>query len=138
MVSVNKERVQMLVDALESGEFEQCKGSLRLKEANGRFTYCCLGVATEIAVRNGLPQEIGDTGRTVWAHDGGEVLCKEVRDWYGFDHESPRLEAPSSGTFRRLPAAAHQWNDSYGADFHQIAGMFRKKYLDGPETPAAV
>lgn len=133
MIVVNRDRVQLLVDALESGEFEQGKGALRLKE-HGKYYHCCLGVATEVALRNGLSDQTNSG--TVWINEVGEVLCDEVRDWYGFNSRSPVLTGQRpSGPYS---TSAHQWNDSYDANFHEIADMFRKKYLgDGTETPAS-
>lgn len=146
---VNRDRVQLLVDALESDEFGQCKGSLRMPTQDGSYTYCCLGVATEVALRNGLPEEVDDSatnlfcadGRpTVWNHSGGQLLSTEVMDWYGFTTSSPTLLGhrpywPQVGEPGKVGYRAHQWNDSFDANFHEIAAMFRETYLE-PETPA--
>lgn len=36
------------VAALRSGEYEQCIGTMRRPDENGRAKYCCMGVACEI------------------------------------------------------------------------------------------
>lgn len=141
---VNRDRVQLLVDALESDEFEQCKGSLRLLQSDGTYAYCCLGVATEVALRHGLSMEVADKYNlyakeepsSVWNHSNGQMLADEVVEWYGFEGRTPELKGVVSyidGVKRGHPA--HQWNDSYDANFRQIADMFREKYL-APETAA--
>ena len=45
----NKENIQKWVDGLLSGEYEQGRGKLN---KDGKF--CCLGVACEVAIKNGL------------------------------------------------------------------------------------
>lgn len=146
MASVNKERVQLLVDALRSGEFEQGKGALRI-HAPGAQTptyYCCLGVATEVALRNGFkyfPEAQSDSEGSfpegqfdsVWdASSAAQVLHAQVRDWYGFSTKSPGLKKVGRLGFDQH--AAHQWNDTYDADFNQIADLFEDNYIREPET----
>jgi hypothetical protein len=53
-MAVNRERVALLVEALESGQYEQGRWSL---SKDGKF--CCLGVACEVARANGLSITIG-------------------------------------------------------------------------------
>lgn len=144
---VNRDRVQLLVDALESDEFGQCKGALRRADADGKFRYCCLGVATEVALRNGLPEAVAEQRGTlydylsppsVWNHNEGQLLSDEVMEWYGFDERSPMLSGEVSYMDdmepTKQPHLAHHWNDSYNADFRKIAAMFRERFL-APETP---
>lgn len=150
MIMVNRDRVQLLVDALESDEFGQCKGTLRLANADGKFTYCCLGVATEVALRNGLPEAVAtqpgaglydkSSPTSVWNHNEGQLLSDEVMEWYGFDERSPMLSGlvsymDDADPIKR-PHLAHHWNDSYNADFKKIAAMFRERFL-APETATA-
>lgn len=132
-MTVNKERVQLLVDALRSGEFFQLPGSLR-GEIKGREGHCCLGVATEIALRNGLelPQvdavadEYGDLPEeAMFPWDMSEqVMCGPVYRWYGFPEGDPDLFDESGDS-----NSAASWNDDLGADFNQIADMFESTYI---------
>lgn len=48
------ENARKWVEALRSGEFTQCSGKLCGYDGS-RWCYCCLGVACEIASRNGAP-----------------------------------------------------------------------------------
>ena len=136
-MTVNKERVQLLVNALRSGEFEQGKGSLKLPN-EGKTYYCCLGVATEVALRNGLrievPEaEVDEEGNDLnveeraypWGQSD-QILCTPVMEWYGFSYPDPELRA----TYR-----ATAWNDDFDASFDTIADMFEDTFITD-ETPA--
>jgi hypothetical protein len=144
-VTVNKERIKLLVDALRSDEFRQGHASLRLDSFDGgKPHHCCLGVATEVALRNGLeivrPEE--DIDEYGWDRNEivrsypwkmeHQVMCEPVADWYGLDM-SPLLEGEVNGRPRLERAIT--WNDELGADFATIADMFEATYITD-ETPA--
>lgn len=70
----NKERLQLLVDALYSGEFQQTQGVLKRSKPIPQFEtggpvlpvgYCCLGVACEIMRR--------ETGTGKWTDGIGDI-----------------------------------------------------------------
>lgn len=98
-MGINREHVQLWVEALESGEFEQGRNQLRnscgFDDAHTRikYNYCCLGVAVEVALRNGyVPQEHTNTlGMTmVEAYDHmSTVLWPGIAAWYGFNTTDP-------------------------------------------------
>ena len=90
MSEVNTERVKLWINALRSGEYKQIKSQLG-QEGMG---YCCLGVACEVAIQNGLAIE-----RTVFPIRGhidfdgnGCELTPTVMEWYGFDSPCVRLD----------------------------------------------
>ena len=55
-MAVNKERIKLWVDALRSGDYQQgFRAMSRIKTEGGdSFVNCCLGVACEVAMANGL------------------------------------------------------------------------------------
>ena len=57
------------IDALRSGEFNQCTGALAKRE-NSTISYCCLGVLAPIAGVNAVPQELPDWENLVFDFDG--------------------------------------------------------------------
>jgi hypothetical protein len=128
-VTVNKERVQLLVDALRSGEYRQAQGKLRT-EFNGG--YCCLGVATKIALDHGLEVEtINDVNNTLRGQPWDQlyqVMCPTVVAWYGFDTGNPTLTGPGEHGLIMSDQASY-WNDYHGAGFAQIADMFENTYI---------
>lgn len=119
---VNKDRVRLLVQALDSNEFQQGAGSLRLAQADGTVKHCCLGVATVVALRNGL--QVGTD--EAWGRNS--ILTPAVQAWYGFDAEHPTLVQPDGNC-----DGAAALNDS-GHGFRYIAECFRLTFLD-EDTP---
>jgi hypothetical protein len=128
-MSVNKERVKLLCRTLESGEFSQTAGVLR-RPGDG---HCCLGVATEVALRSGLQISTED----VWDHGEGEVLHPEVLDWYGFDDEDPTIIVIGEQG-ERIFISATVANDAIGCggggrhqySFSDISAGFHRMYLE--------
>lgn len=120
-MGVNKERVELLAQALESGEFRQGTGALRKLRAVGvhEFSYCCLGVACEVFKK--------ETGEGKWAYESSfqvdgykssMELPLSVQEWYGFASSDPTLTVAG--------ASAISLNDIVGATFGEIAALFRK------------
>lgn len=140
-MAVNKERVKLLVDALRSGEFTQGQNMLRTADD----TYCCLGVACEVARRNGIgiewelnPQgcEREDCQESHWKFNGSnEALGETVADWYGFEHDGHLVNDPQIGhdEFGNIVTMIRA-NDDNGWDFKRIADVVAEKYLNEEET----
>lgn len=134
----NVVRVQLLVDALQSGEFEQARDTLGLfDEAVGKVKYCCLGVACEVAIANGLALErwIGANGNVCYADretpdfESDTDLTTGVAKWYGFDgpdFSNPKLGVDQHGGDVYATGA----NDDLRADFATIGAAFKAKYID--------
>lgn len=126
-MAVNKERVRLLVDALRSGEFEQGRGRLRTDDDK----YCCLGVASEVARRNGVGGEwvqVEYTYDSVWTLDGADTaLGRKVREWYGFRVSNPSLRF-ADGMSTMIGA-----NDGECRSFVEIADAVVATYLNSEE-----
>lgn len=130
-MTVNKERVELFLAALESGKYEQCTGHLRRRYvpiqtmiAIVEQRHCALGVATEVALDNGLREEIEAKG---FPYDdflfAGVCLNGYVMEWYGFEHMDPLLTEPGD-----LLTSVSRLNDG-GKDFWTIAQMGREQWL---------
>ena len=103
-MTVNKERLILWVDALRSGQYEQT--DKRLKR-DGK--YCCLGVACEVAVANGLELDI----RPFFEDSiGDENLPIEVSRWFGFDGDT---QDPLLGNYNTMDPE----DEDYDADWRQ-------------------
>jgi hypothetical protein len=141
---VNKERVALLVSALRSGEYEQCRSHLRVDNR-----YCCLGVATEVAIKNGLEGLEADREGYIWEHGGLGTAYEEasmpnpVAEWYGLDG-NPELHNPhfqaEAGNYLDYDGSpdpswevdtATECNDERAMDFLAIADAFEYTYLTG-------
>lgn len=127
----NKERIQLWIDALRSGEFKQGKFENYIPDADssvpGTGSYCCLGVACAVAERNGAP--ILDVP---WRTHG--TLPAKVRAWFGIPDSNPYLGVdPGKGYLH----ATHV-NDHLNWTFDQIADAVERRFIkeenDGEET----
>jgi hypothetical protein len=137
-MSVNVDRMRLLVAELRSGNWKQTTGTLTANRGDG-LRHCCLGVATEVAIRGGCgvtrTQPNGQAGRYIYvnterANPGlGETnyLHPRVRDWYGLDTQDPQLIVGVRG----LPeyGTATQLNDAANWSLSQIADAFEKTFL---------
>jgi hypothetical protein len=144
---VNLERVQLLVDALRSGRFEQ--GTRQLLKGD---EHCCLGVACVAAQEHGLvlQREVDDLDGKVtfgdphnWLEDYDDSqLPKIVMRWYGFESIDPELLGDGTDedpihvqVDGSLPASS--WNDDYERDFNWIADAFERTFIT-PNTGGSV
>lgn len=111
-MAINKENMLTWVEALESGEYNQCKGTLV-----NRFTnYCCIGVAAELAGAKKEPSGID-------GHPFFKNGYEEVSNWLGF--EFSREWAGEEG----VEGTLIDFNDSNGYTFPEIAAYLRETYL---------
>lgn len=121
----NKENIRKWVEALRSGKYKQTRKGLR--DAMG---FCCLGVACEVAIANGVPLVVGTPNRidsVWWSYDEtASSLPGKVSDWLGLSGSyavNPILDV--SGKDRR----ASDLNDIDLADFTTIANCIEATYL---------
>lgn len=103
----NLDAIRTWVEGLESDEFEQGQGRLAmcelvrnesdggLRRTNKRL--CCLGVASELAIRNGVDVEIiehrdPDNNKIIFEYDDeGYFLPVSVQRWLGIGVNNPTL-----------------------------------------------
>jgi hypothetical protein len=133
---VNKERVALLVEALQSGRFQQGHRFLESQGEDGVRKHCCLGVACAIAEENGLlltRLEAAGTfpPATVYFRIDGEsgYLPPQVQEWFGFDHHNPLLAIPNY-PWANSPKAATNCNDILKLSFAEIADAFQHTFLE--------
>lgn len=146
---IRPDRVQLLVDALRSGQFKQGYNRLAYKtyhyddvtgvlQEGEDAEYCCLGVACEVAIANGAPvsakwdaERMGIRRKTY-----GEMfrsaaqLPAAVAEWFGFVHASDNH--PTGDPVLVSPLAvdvASVFNDSKRWDFEKIADLFEFTYV---------
>jgi hypothetical protein len=129
-MTVNKERVELLCQALESGEYQQCQDQLRKPALfTGDWSYCALGVATRVALDNWqAPQwwtkiERDGFDYELWAYAD---LSVEIMEWYGFRNSDPLINLNDK------PVTIAGAND-LGNDFWTIAQALRATYLKDEE-----
>lgn len=132
---VNKDRVELFAAALESDKYHQCGGQLKMRglalpDTRVVELHCALGVATEVALDNGLYEEIMDNVQnprwhlaSLWSSG---VLHPLVAAWYGWCDMNSRADAidPRISEDDSISGL----NDN-GADFWTIAQALRATYL---------
>lgn len=143
----NRERVQMLVDALRSGQYAQASNQLAYIGGDGGDRFCCLGVAMEIAIANGCPityRDDDDPDRNGQAtrfyldaegnNEETNVLTYAAMEWYGFHDTNPDLTVSREMNVKGRETAS-ELNDSARWDFAKIADAFEATFL-GPDDAA--
>lgn len=123
MLNIERERIEQLCVALESGRYPQ--GQSALRKITG---YCCLGVACDVS---GVSKwsTVSDADICFSYGPTGEIsyLPDVVADWYGWVSKNPMLKTPS-GEYRSMTAM----NDDYCYTFDQIAAALRQTFLIDP------
>lgn len=127
----NTDNIARWVEALESGQYEQAKGVLARRGEDGKVRYCCLGVACDVAMRNGVNLHTEDSetieGSPVIVYDGWDgILPEAVADWLGFDNQNPVLTTSLLGGGS---TTASSMNDGLGFAFTRIAQAVRETFL---------
>jgi hypothetical protein len=133
---VNKEKMRLFIEALRSGEYLQGFGTLAGKTDGGDWKYCCLGVACEAAIRDGVVMVVESKATTYGnganrhrrVYEGtSTVLPVPVRRWLGIsgDDSDPRLLVGETGVKNH----ATNLNDNAKWSFEQIADAFEKTFL---------
>lgn len=121
----NKERVRLLVEALRSNEYIQGMGLLHQVETN---RFCCLGVACDIAIKNGLELDVIHEDIKTYYDNESEQLPTSVVNWYGFSDDNPDILVPDGADkAKKLPAI--EANDDRSWSFTKIANGFERMYL---------
>jgi trans-aconitate methyltransferase len=120
---VNQGNVRRWVEALRSGDYVQGKGALA---QDGK--YCCLGVACEVALRNGVQMDVKrDT--SVYYYDQHSVhLPRAVMEWLGITAMSPMVDyVDRAGLLQR--EFLTELNDLLGMPFAEIADAVEHTFL---------
>lgn len=116
---------QAWIDALRSGEFNQCTGALgKLDPEGGGINYCCLGVlATLVGAGHSFTPDDGDGILVFDFGDGSEdsgIIPLSVRDTILEDLDLNQTINGPAGTKDDLMRTLSSKNDR-GATFNEIA-----------------
>lgn len=125
-----KGRIRKLVEYLRTTKRKQGRGILA-QRTNKSIKYCCLGLACELAMAEGLPIERTRTYPNAAAYQYGtdkslssSVLPQVVREWYGFSRFDPILSDEDG-----FANTASGLNDDSKYNFKRIADAFERTYL---------
>ena len=131
MPTMNKEIKELWLNALRSGEYKQCRGRLMKETSEGQRSFCCLGVLTDLALKEGVIEHKWELehNRIQMNYDyfvvNNEVGCliPEVMKWAGID--------TPDGTYytgkNKISDELSTKNDR-GASFKQIADIIERNF----------
>lgn len=145
-MTVNVARVRLFVEALRSGKFRRIGGVLAFYDSQiKKYKYCCLGVACEVALANGLDIPRTRTSSGNRAYDEASVLLPlAVTQWFGFDDTDPMIDLipedytrsgdPNVRRNAKYQLQQFAWhasnaNDNLQLPFSVIANAFERTYL---------
>lgn len=142
-------RREAFYSALESGDWQQCRMQLERVMDDGTVGHCCLGVATRVAMAEGLALTAHRPGFSTSFSRGNSLpgrfrielpddavdgaLHPDVVGWYQFGFSNPWLAGALTPWLGNVSAT--DCNDELREDFTQIAARFRESF---PADPASV
>ena len=109
---MNYDRMKLWVEALRSGEYQQGKTLLRVED-----NFCCLGVACEVAIKNGVNINVIQTDRYFSYNDATHSLPQAAMEFFGIKD--------NFGSFRENALSAE--NDR-GTSFQEIANIIEENW----------
>jgi len=115
---MNKDNVLKWVEALESGKYQQGFGTLNSKNE----TFCCLGVACEVAILNGVELRKEKNVNGLFYYNGNpSTLPCAVQQWLDIDVGvgNPPVGGKSLASL----------NDKFEVSFEVIAKEIRKEWI---------
>lgn len=134
----NKDNLRLWVAGLRSDRFPQGRRALTIRMPDGTLRHCCLGVACEVAMENGLEMWVSNTvtfssGTLVRAYNKEYmVLPDAVVAWLGLQDNSDVCLRTRIGTDTDEDGdefyQAAELNDAHGWDFGQIADAIERTF----------
>lgn len=131
MLTPNKERIKLWVKALRSGKYKQGHNFLQCESG-----HCCLGVACEVAIQNGLEISVikkNDPSNSpndfyIQYNGTGDVLPTVVAEWFGL-HERPFVYKNKQDAQRSIDIPLDALNDDEMLSFKQIAYIIETNFI---------
>lgn len=122
---MNPEVKALWLEALESGEYKQCKGKLTHVAEDGSKSHCCLGVLSELGVRAGVlsSKTYPEANRLYYGdYEESATVPPEVMKWADLSSCNPDVVFKDDGRV----ALAHL-NDEVELTFPEIAALIREQ-----------
>lgn len=132
---MNADKIKMWTEALRSGDYSQARNALRVDgpdDENETAGFCCLGVACDLALKDGVPIEAVDVGYRPMNNTNvySGALPPEVIEWLGLTDD----QRGESGDFRVKYGVDESdylagINDSGDYTFAEIADIIENNFL---------
>ena len=121
---------EMWIEALLSDDYQQGKHNLCQDNNDGSKSWCCLGVLTDLAIKNGVSIDIErslDDSNVYTFDNEAEGLPRAVREWSGIDTGSAQYSPPSIDDDDALTCSLAEENDD-GLTFEEIVEIIREYF----------
>ncbi len=138
MLECDKKHMLLWVEALESGQYDQTTGYLHVIEPNGdaaTIGWCCMGVACDVAIREGAPIHRFEGDWTERFDDLDSYPPGRLHRWLGVDptDDGDIIVADSDpddwdDSPGQAPVRASVANDTRRWTFGEIAASLRGTY----------
>lgn len=125
---MDQERKAQWVAALRSGEYKQGAGRLH-RVINGEELFCCLGVACDLAWRDGAVDREPSTGGVYMAFRYEGMDCYppvEVRERFDTDEVRINVFEYEDSAGNQYAERLDELNDEVGLTFSQIADLIER------------
>lgn len=129
----NKENIGKWVQALRSGRFVQGRGKLckieTLVDGREEKYFCCLGVACELALADGVDMTKVISEHTVFYGGSPGTLPLQVQRWLGIMEQNPNVKSSPNGVDFPVKYGLVHLNDEHHLGFDKIADAIEAEYL---------
>ena len=130
IIKMKPEIKEMWIEALLSGDYQQGQHYLCQDNDDGSKSWCCLGVLTDLAMKNGV-----DIDMERYSHDSNvytfdnqsETVPLSVKDWAGLETGSGAYTCPNIDDEDELDYSLAQDNDS-GLTFEELVDVIREYF----------
>lgn len=112
------ENARKWAEALRSGKYKQGRNTLRYSDE-----FCCLGVACDIAIENGVALTVAQDEYGEWTYGGkADVLPPSVQEWLCLRTANAAPKGEIEGEHESLAG----YNDG-GGTFEEIAAVIESE-----------
>lgn len=128
---MNKRVKKLWIKALEGGQYKQTTGCLRrLGKVGVKPSYCCLGVLTNLYIREkGISwdrksdENLDDSEQGLLSTNG--CLTSKVKEWAGLNDEDPVVNISEEKDYIRNQSLI-RCNDNLNLNFKEIAAAIKR------------
>jgi hypothetical protein len=130
IIKMNPKVKAMWIEALLSGDYQQGQHYLCQDNNDGSKSWCCLGVLTDLAMKNGvdIDMERSLSESNVYAFDNeSETVPATVKSWAGLETASGGYSCPNIDDGDELTCSLAEDNDN-GLTFEELVDIIREYF----------
>jgi hypothetical protein len=127
---MNSDIKKMWIEALLSEEYDQGQNWLCQENDDGSKSWCCLGVLTDLAIKNGVDVDVerASDDSCIFVFDNKmEYLPQKVMEWAGIETNIGEYSFPNYEFDDNSNCTLAEDNDS-GLNFEELAEIIREYF----------